>query len=59
MAKVKINLEQIKKLKSKTNKEKFDALTDSEILEAALSDPDSAVPTEEELKEFKRPKDRN
>ncbi len=59
MATVKVNLEQIKKLKSKTNKEKFDALTDSEILEAALSDPDSVVPTEEELKEFKRPKDRD
>jgi len=59
MAKVKISLDQIKKLKSKSNKEKFDALTDSEILEAALSDPDSAVPTEEELEEFKRPKDRD
>lgn len=58
MAIVKISLDEIKNLRGKTDKEKFDALTDSEILEAALSDPDSVVPTEEELKEFKKAKDR-
>jgi len=31
-------------------------LTDEQIIEAAKNDPDSALPTEEELKQFKRGK---
>ena len=58
MTKVKVSFEQLKSSKGKTNKEKFDAINEYEILEAALSDPDSAIPTEEELKEFKKPKAR-
>ncbi|WP_293635239.1 hypothetical protein [Shewanella sp. CG12_big_fil_rev_8_21_14_0_65_47_15] len=35
-----------------------DALTDKDINEAVLSDPDSVVPTEKELEEFGKPKER-
>lgn len=54
MAKVKVKFDEIKFLKGKTKKEEVDSLTDSEINEAALSDPDSAVPTEDELNEFQK-----
>lgn len=49
-------LEQIKKLKSKTNYERLKNMTDEEVERAAKDDPDSALPTDEELKEFKRVK---
>ena len=54
MATNRVKFEDIKKLKGSTNKKQLDKLTDSEILERALSDRDSPVPTREELKEFKK-----
>lgn len=54
----KVSLDQIKYLKGKTKKSEVDDLTDKDINEAVLSDPDSVVPTEKELKEFGNPKER-
>jgi hypothetical protein len=48
--------EQAKALVGTSDVERVAALTDEEIREAAKSDPDSALPTAEELKEFKRVK---
>ena len=45
-------------VRGKTKKSEVDALTDKEINEAALVDPDSVVPTEADLKKFDKPKDR-
>ncbi|SBS35237.1 hypothetical protein MSP8886_03319 [Marinomonas spartinae] len=53
MAIKKITAEQAKKLKSKTNWQEVDEITDEEIERAAKDDPDSALPTNEELDEFK------
>lgn len=47
-------LEELKKLKSKTDYERLKNMTDEEIEKAAKEDPDSALPTDEELKKFKR-----
>jgi len=52
MAKVKYTLEEAKKLKSDTDWEAVRALTEEEIHEAALSDPDAQPLTEEELEQF-------
>jgi len=52
MAIKKVQLNEIKNSKGKTKKDDVDSLTDLQINEAALSDPDSAVLTDEELKEF-------
>lgn len=46
--------EDIKKQKGATKKEMLDKMTDAEIIERAMSDPDLPLPTEKELKEFKR-----
>ena len=59
MAIKKISAEEVKKQRGKTNWQKVDEITDEEIEEAAKSDPDSALPTEEELKQFKPVKKRN
>jgi len=48
--------EELKKLKSKTDYERLKNMTDEEIEQAAKDDPDSALPTDEELKKFKRVK---
>ena len=48
--------EQAKALVGTSDVERVAALTDEEIREAAKNDPDSALPTAEELKEFKRVK---
>ena len=53
MAIKKITAEQAKKLKGKTNWQEVDEITDEEIERAAKDDPDSALPTNEELDEFK------
>lgn len=50
------SLEDLKKLKSKTDYERLKKMTDEEIERAAEEDPDSALPTDEELKKFKRVK---
>ena len=47
-------LEEIKKLRSRTDYERLKNMTDEEIERAANEDPDSALPTDEELKKFKR-----
>ena len=54
MAIKKISAEEAKKVKGKTDWKEVDTLTDEEIEEAAKSDPDTALPTEEELKQFKK-----
>jgi hypothetical protein len=54
MSLVKFTSEEAKKLAGQSDIERFNALTDEEIEEAAKSDPDSALPTPEQLKEFKR-----
>ena len=59
MAIVKVSFDQLKKSKGKTKKSEVDAITESEILESALSDPDSLIPTKDELSEFKKPKKRD
>ena len=49
-----VKFEDIKKLKGSTDKRQLDKLTDAEIIERAMTDPDSPVPTKEELKQFKK-----
>ncbi len=49
----KITAEEVKKSKGKTNWQKVDEITDEESNDAAKNDPDSALPTDEELKQFK------
>lgn len=51
---VKISGKEALKIKGSTNWDDVDKLTDEEILDAAKNDPDSALPTDEELKNFKR-----
>lgn len=52
----KITAEEAKRLKGKTNWEEVDNITDEEIEKATKSDPDSSLPTEKELKQFKKTK---
>lgn len=47
-------LEELQKLKSRTDYERLKNMTDEEIEQAAKDDPDSALPSEEELKKFKK-----
>ncbi len=47
-------LEELKKLKSRTDLDRLKKMTDEELEKAAKDDPDSALPTDEELKKFKR-----
>jgi hypothetical protein len=47
-------LEELKKLKSQSDYARLKNMTDEEIQQAAKCDPDSALPTDEELKKFKR-----
>jgi len=54
MAIVKITQEEARTVKGVTDAEKLRQKTDEEISEAARNDPDSALPTDEQLKEFKR-----
>lgn len=51
-------LEELKKIKSKTDIKKFHETTEKEIKEQTMSDPDLPNLTEEELKEFDFPKNR-
>jgi hypothetical protein len=52
-----IKKEDLKHQKGDTDWERARQLSDEEIREAAKSDPDSSLPTDEELKEFKRRSD--
>ncbi len=54
MAIIRITQEEARHRKGETDLERVRQKTDEEIEEAARNDPDSALPTEEELKEFKR-----
>ncbi|MGI9283651.1 MAG: hypothetical protein ACR2PX_29095 [Endozoicomonas sp.] len=55
----KVKFEDIRKHKGRTTKKELDELSDTDIKEAVLGDKDSAMPTEDELKEFGTPKKRN
>ncbi|MFZ3464048.1 BrnT family toxin [Vibrio harveyi] len=54
----KISIENLKFSRGQADKEQLEALSDKEINEAALSDPDSVVPTKKELETFGTPKER-
>lgn len=54
MAIVRVTSEEARQRKGESDVERLRTQTDEEINEAARNDPDSALPTEEELKEFKR-----
>lgn len=45
--------EELKSKKGKTNFDKLRKTTDKDIEEQVKNDPDSVIPTEKELKEFK------
>ena len=51
-------LEELRKMKSKTDIEAFKNMTEAEIKEQILADPDTPNLTEDELKEFDFPKKR-
>ena len=59
MAIKKIKSKEVKKIKGTTNWNEVDKLTDKQIEEAAREDEDSALPTDEELKEFRPVKKKN
>jgi len=50
----KYTVDEIKKLKSNSDTERLKNMTDEEIHQAALDDPDCVVTSEEDLKKFKR-----
>lgn len=50
-------LEELMKMKSKSDKAKFDATTEKDIIEQSLADEDTPIPTAKERKEFKLSKD--
>tara|TARA_R110001583_G_scaffold103368_1_gene250569 strand:+ start:774 stop:962 length:189 start_codon:yes stop_codon:yes gene_type:complete len=52
------SLEDLKKMKSKTDIERFKNTSEKEIMEQTIADPDLPNLSEEELKEFKLAKDR-
>jgi hypothetical protein len=52
------SLEELKKMKSKTDVERFKNTSEKEIMEQTIADPDLPNLSEEELKEFKLAKDR-
>ena len=54
MAIVRYTAEEAKLLKGNSDFERARALNEEELEAAAKSDPDSAWPTEDELKQFKR-----
>ena len=51
-------LEELRKMKSETDIEKFDSTTEKDILEQSLADPDTPILTKKELKEMKPAKER-
>lgn len=55
----KISSEEAKKIKGTTNWKEVDTLTDKQIEEAAKGDDGTALPTDEELKEFKPVRKKN
>jgi hypothetical protein len=59
MAIKKISSKEAKKISGSTNWNEVDTLTDKQIEKAAKEDADSALPTDEELKEFKSVEKKN
>ena len=59
MAIKKVKSEKAKKIKGTTNWNEVDTLTDKQIKKAAREDEDSALPTDEELKEFRPVRKKN
>ena len=51
-------LEELRKMKSKTDIKKFNETTEKQIKEQIMADPDFSNLTEDELKEFDFPKKR-
>ncbi len=51
-------LEEILKMKSKSDKAKFDATTEKDIIEQSMADEDTPIPTKKERKEFKLSRDK-
>ncbi|MDH5730613.1 MAG: hypothetical protein OEZ58_16605 [Gammaproteobacteria bacterium] len=51
-------LEELRKMRGRTDIEAFEKLTDKEIKEQILADPDTPNLSEDELKEFDFPKER-
>ena len=47
------SLEELKKMKSKTDVKRFEETSEKEIMEQTIADPDLPNLTEKELKEFK------
>lgn len=59
MAIKKVKSKEAKKIKGTTNWSEVDTLTDEQIEEAAREDEDTALPTDEELKEFRPVRKKN
>lgn len=59
MSITRVKLSDVKKAKGNSRVEEVKSLSDAKIYERALSDSDSAIPTERELQEFKPAKERN
>jgi hypothetical protein len=51
-------LEELKKMKGKTDLERVKNTTEKDIMEQSISDPDTPYLTDEELKEFTTPEER-
>ena len=51
-------LEELKKMKGKTDLERIKNTTEKDIMEQSISDPDTPYLTDEELKEFTTPEER-
>ncbi len=51
-------LEELKKMKSKTDVEHFKNTTEKDIMEQSISDPDTPYLTNDELKELTTPEER-
>ena len=60
MSKIKrYTMEEIKKMKSKSDIKKFKETTEKDILEQSIADPDTPILTDKELKEMRPAKERN
>ncbi len=54
MSKIKrYTLEEVEQMESRSDQKKFDETTEKDILEQSMSDPDTPILTEKELKEMK------
>jgi hypothetical protein len=51
-------LEELRKMKSQTDVERFNKTTEKEIMEQSIADPDTPYLTNKEIKELTSPKNR-